>query len=306
MSRLNRVLDEYLRLRRTLGFTLEREGHLLAQFVAFLESQGSAYISAPLAIRWACASPGGSLKRSHARLGMVRGFARYLSALDPRTQVPDRELLPASPRARRSPHIYTEDEIGTLMRAASTRHGLKRATYATLIGLLAVTGMRVGEAIALDRDDVDCHQGVLVIRHGKFDKARELLLHPTTIQALCRYARERDQRLAQARSPSFLLSLAGTRLIYNNVHWDFLRLLEQAGLAKQRPRPRLHDLRHSFAVNTLVRWYREGVDVEARLPALSTYLGHVAPSSTYWYLTATPQLLQLASKRAEAAREALT
>ena len=306
MSRLNRVLDEYLRLRRTLGFRLEREGHLLAQFVAFLESQDSAYISAPLAIRWACAPPGGSLKWSHARLGMVRGFARYLSALDPRTQVPDCELLPASPRARHSPHIYTEDEICTLMRAAATLHGLKSVTYATLFGLLATTGMRVGEAIALDRDDVDCHKGVLVIRHGKFDKARELLLHPTTIQALCRYVSERDRRLVQARSPSFLLSLAGTRLNYKNVHYGFLRLLQQAGLAKQRPRPRLHDLRHSFAVNTLVRWYRQGVDVEARLPALSTYLGHVAPSSTYWYLTATPQLLQLASKRAEAVQEVLT
>lgn len=299
MSRLSRVLDEYLRLRRALGSTLEREGHLLSQFVAFLESRGSAYISTPLAIRWACASPGGSRQRSHARLGMVRGFARYLSALDPRTEVPARELLPASPRVRRISYIYTDDEICALMRAAETLHGLKSATYATLIGLLAATGMRVGEAIALDRDDVDCREGVLIIRHGKFDKARELLLDPTTVQALCRYANERDRLLAHARSPSFLLSLAGTRLNYKNVHRSFLRLLQQSGLAEQRSRPRLHDLRHSFAVNTLIRWYREGVDVEARLPALSTYLGHVAPSSTYWYLTATPELLQLARRRAE-------
>ena len=306
MSALHQVLDEYLRVRRALGFALEREGRLLPQFVAFVERHGSPHITAVLAINWAIASPGGSAKQSHNRLSMVRGFANYASALDPRTQVPSRKLLPAYPRARATPHIYSSDEIDRLMQATSALQGLKSATYATLIGLLAATGMRVGEAIALEREDVDYRNRLLIIRQGKFGKSRELLLHATTVSALRGYANERDRRLPHPRSPGFLLSLVATRLIYKNVHHNFLRLLRQAGLAEHRPRPRLHDLRHSFAVTTLVHWYRHGADVEARLPALSTYLGHVAPSSTYWYLTATPQLLQLARQRAEQALEART
>lgn len=299
MSTLCGALEEYLRVRRALGFALEREGRLLPQFVSFLGDHNSDYITAPLAIRWAIASPGGSPKQSTVRLRMVRGFAKYVAALDGRAEVPLRELLPRPSTTRLTPHIYTDEEICALMQAARILHGLKSVTYATLIGLLASTGMRVGEAIALERGDVDYLDGVLVVRQGKFGKTRELLLHATTTEALLAYARQRDRALPHPRSSSFLLSLAGTRLNYKNVHFSFLRLVQYAGLAEYRSRPRLHDLRHTFAVITLVRWYREGVDVEARLPALSTYLGHVAPSSTYWYLTATPELLELAKQRAE-------
>ena len=299
MSTLHGALEEYLWVRRALGFALEREGRLLPQFVSFLEHRNSDYITAALAIRWAIASPGGSSKQSHARLRIVRGFAKYVAALDARTEVPLHELLPRPSTTRLTPYIYTDEEICALMQAARTLHGLKGVTYATLIGLLASTGMRVGEAIALERDDVDYLDGVLVVRQGKFGKTRELLIHATTTEALLAYARQRDRALPHPRSSSFLLSLAGTRLNYKNVHFSFLRLVQCAGFAEHRPRPRLHDLRHAFAVTTLVRWYREGVDVEARLPALSTYLGHVAPSSTYWYLTATPALLGLAKQRAE-------
>jgi len=300
MSTLHRALDDYLRVRRALGFVLEREGHLLPEFVSFLERQGSSCITTPLAIRWAIAPPGASLKWSNARMGMVRGFAKYLCALDPRTEVPPRELLPAPCRTRPTPYIYTDKEICDLMSAAQILHGLKGVTYATLLGLLAATGMRVGEAIALERCDVNDHEGLLIIRYGKFGKSRELVLHRTTLQALRAYARMRDVALPHPRSQSFLLSLAGTRLNYKNVHFAFLRLVRHTGLAERRPRrPRIHDLRHTFAVGTLVRWYRQGADVEARLPALSTYLGHVDPASTYWYLSATPQLLQLAKRRAQ-------
>lgn len=299
MSTLHRALEDYLRVRRALGFTLEREGRLLPQFVADLEREGHAYITTALALRWALVPPEISLRWAAARLAMVRGFATYLAAHDPRTEVPPHELLPPPSRARPTPYLYTEDEIIALMRAAQRLHRLKAQTYATLIGLLAATGMRVGEAIALNRTDVDHGQGVLVIEQGKFGKARELVLHPTTTAALRAYGAARDRALPAPRSPSFLLSLAATRLHYKNVHLAFLRLVHRAGLAERRPRPRLHDLRHTFAVTTLVRWYREGVDVEARLPALSTYLGHVAPSSTYWYLTATPELLELARERAQ-------
>jgi integrase len=305
MSPLQRALDDYVRVRRALGFALVREGRLLPQFVTFLERHGHAAISAPLALRWALAPPGASPRWAHTRLAMVRGFARYLAAHDPRTEVPGRELLPPPPTARATPYIYTDTEICALVRAARTLTGLKGATYATLIGLLAATGMRVGEAIALARDDVDDHHRVLVVRHGKFGKARELPLDPTTTTALRAYTRDRDRVLPHPRSPSFLLSRAGTRLHYKNVHFTFRRLVLRARLPVGRPpRPRLHDLRHTFAVTTLVRWYRAGVDVEVRLPALSTYLGHVAPSSTYWYLTATPELLHLALRRAQRVHEA--
>lgn len=299
MNPLERALEDYLRVRRALGFKLEREGSYLPQFVAFLAAHRSPYISAPLAVRWAVESPSGSPQQSHARLRMVRGFARYVAAHDPRTEVPSGELLPAPPATRLIPHIYTDEEVCALMRATHTLQGLKAATYATLIGLLAATGMRVGEAIALNRDDLDEHHSLLVVCCGKFGKSRELPLHPTTLEALRTYADARDRVLAQPSSPGLLLSQNGTRLLYNNVHHSFLLLVRDAGLAARRPRPRLHDLRHTFAVATLVRWYHQGVDVETRLPALSTYLGHVAPSSTYWYLTATPELLELARQRAQ-------
>lgn len=299
MSPLQRALEEYLRVRRALGFKLEREGSYLPQFVAFLEAHRSPCITAPLAMRWAVASPCGSPQQSQARLRMVRGFAKYLAALDPCTEIPSRELLPAPHTTRLLPYIYTDDDVCALIQATHTLHGLKAATYATLIGVLAATGMRVGEVIALNRDDVDERHASLVVRYAKFGKSRELPLHPTTGTALRAYASERDRLLPHPRSPGFLLSLRCARLLYKNVHHSFLRLVCHAGLANRRPRPRLHDLRHTFAVATLVRWYREGVDVEARLPALSTYLGHVAPSSTYWYLTATPELLELARQRAQ-------
>jgi integrase len=305
MSPLQGALDDYLRLRRALGFGLVREGRLLPQFVTFLERHDHAALTAALALRWALVPAGASRRWAYARLAMVRGFARYLAARDPRTEVPSLEWLPAPPAARRVPYLYTDAEVCALVQAARTLPGLKGATYATLIGLLAATGMRVGEAIALARDDVDPHDRVLCVRQGKFGKSRALPLHPTTTAALRVYARARDRVLPHPRSPSFLLSRAGTRLHYTNVHATFLRLLHRAGLAARRPsRPRLHDLRHTFAVTTLVRWYRAGVDVEVRLPALSTYLGHVAPSSTYWYLTATPELLQLAHRRAQRVHEA--
>jgi integrase len=296
VSGLSGALTEYLKLRRSLGFALERAGRLLPQFVAFLDEHDSVIITTSLALRWALLSPSGSRRQAADRLGMVRGFAKYLAALDARTEVPCRELLPLPSSRKLIPYIYTDADICALMRATQILYGLKQMTYATLIGLLAATGMRVGEAIALDRQDVNVAAGVLVVRHGKFGKSRELPLHATTSAALSAYAHDRDLALRYPRSPSFLLSLAGTRLNYKNVHIAFLHLLRASGLDAGQYRPRIHDLRHSFAVNTLLRWYREGVAVDARLPSLSTYLGHVSPASTYWYLIATPELLQRAER----------
>ncbi|MHB8874232.1 MAG: tyrosine-type recombinase/integrase [Myxococcaceae bacterium] len=202
-----------------------------------------------------------------------------------------------------TPHLYSHREVALLMREAGRLpHPHQSATYWTLIGLLAATGMRVGEVLHLDEDDVDWRRSLVTVRNGKFRKSREVPLHPTTLAALRAYAIRRARLRPEPRSPSFLVSRAGTRLLEQNVWRIFARLRQRAGLV-HRPRhpPRIHDLRHTFAVNTLRDWYRAGIDVEQRLPWLSTYLGHVSPSTTYWYLTATPELLALACKRAERA-----
>ena len=300
MSTLATTLSEYLQVRRALGYKLEREQRLLPEFVAFLNNHGATHVTTELALRWATAPATASPEWWAKRLTLVRGFAKYARAQDARTEIPSPELVSKRKASRLVPYVYTDDEVRALMQATQMLHGLKARTYATLLGLLAATGMRVGEALALECSDIDWREGVLVVRHSKFGKSRELPLHPTTVQALRDYARQRNQCLPHPRSPSFLLSLAGTRLNYKNVHFSFLRLLRRAGLAGRRPRrPRIHDLRHAFAIKTLVAWHRAGLDVHAHLPSLSTYLGHVCPSNTYSYLTATPELLRLAGKRFE-------
>ena len=296
MSTLSQQVNEYLQVRRALGYKLEREGRLLPDFVAFLDRQGVSHITADLALHWATLPASATTRWWAHRLSIVRRFAEYLRAFDAQTEVPPSDLLPHVKSRRLAPYVYTDDEVLTLMAATHTLRGLKAHTYATLFGLLASTGMRVGEVLALDRSDIDWQQGVLVVRHSKFGKSREVPVHPTTVQALQAYSQARDHGLPRISSPAFLVSLVGTRLHYKNVHRGFLHLLRQAGMADRQPRrPRLHDLRHTFATQTLGRWYREGVDVQACLPALSTYLGHVCPSHTYWYLTATPDLLKVAS-----------
>ena len=298
MRGLAEHLPQYLQLRRALGYRLARAGRLLPRFVAFVHQAGARVITTDLALAWATQSRRGTPAWAAERLRLVRGFARYVHAQDPRTQIPPVTLLPAKHR-RGTPYLYTDADVRALMTAAQTTLApFKGATYATLLGLLASTGLRVGEALALADADCDRAAGVLRIRHAKFDKTRLVLLHPSTCAALTTYRHLRDRTFRHPRSPTFFVSRAGTRLQYQNVHWAFLALVRAVGLAHARPRrPRLHDLRHSFAVATLRDWYRTGVDVDARLPWLSTYLGHVSPSSTYWYLTAHPDLLRLAHRR---------
>jgi integrase len=236
----------------------------------------------------------------------VRGFATYLHAINPAHEVPAAELLPQRPR-RASPYLYSDADIAALITAAnSLRTPLRRATFATLIGLLAVTGIRVGEAIALDRGDLDLNPGLdrgrLVVRHGKFGKARELALHPTTVAALRRYQRLRDRLAPVTGTSAVFVSTAGTRLLYCNVHHAFHRLVRLAGLAPRSGscRPRIHDLRHSFAVAAMLDAYGAGEDGQTRLTLLSTWLGHVHPGSTYWYLSASPELMAIAGQRLDA------
>lgn len=302
MNGLHEVVQEYLLVRRALGYKLEREGMLLPKFAVFVEAQESPHLTTELAVRWATQPVDASPYWSSRRLGIVRRFALHLSALDPRTEVPPANLIPYR-KTRHQPYLYTDADVRALMRACTRLRGpLRPSTYATLIGLLAVTGMRVGEAIALDRSDLDEGEQILTIRHSKFNKSREVPLHATTWEALNAYARKRDRVLRRPKSPSFFLSQAGSRLLAQNVWATFSRLRRWAGLTYQPRPPRIHDLRHSFALNTILRWYREGVEVEPRIARLSTYLGHVSPSTTYWYLTATPELLRLAAQRVERSR----
>lgn len=299
MSRLRQALVDYLRLRRSLGYKLRRPEKLLQQFLDYLEAASAETITTEHALAWACQPTRRNSSWPSQRLSVVRGFANYLQNLDLQAEVPPRDLLPWRPR-RASPYLYAEQEIVALIEAAgSLSSPLRVATYQTLIGLLAATGMRVGEAINLDRDDFDARGGVLLIRHAKFNKTRELPLHATTVAALRGYLAHRDQQRLRARSPALFISPAGTRLLYCNVQWTFHRLVRQAGLvARTRScRPRIHDLRHSFAVRTLIDAYRDGADTQQRLTVLSTYLGHVDPAGTYWYLSASPELLGRAAER---------
>ena len=305
MSALRSALEDYLALRRSMGFKLDRAGHLLVQFVAHCEAAGSGTVTTQLALSWATLPTGGSQSWHAARLSVVRGFARYLALLDERTEVPPRDLLPNRSH-RACPYLYSTEEVVALMDAAGKLPSpLRRATFSTLIGLLHVTGMRIGEVLHLDRDDVDLAQQVIVVRDSKFRKSREVPIHQSTVRALGDYARQRDELCRRTSSPTFFISLAGTRLLYCNFHLCFQGLAREAGLVARSAtcRPRPHDLRHTFAVSTLIDWYRAGVQVEPRMARLSTYLGHIHPAHTYWYLEAAPELLALAAARLEANAE---
>jgi integrase len=303
MSGLTVLLEEYLALRRALGYKLERAGALLANFVAYLERAGAEHVTVELALAWAVRTSNPDSGWRAQRLGVVRCFARYLHALDPRHQVPPSGLVYRGQR-RPEPFLYAEADILALMAAARRlRSPLRAVTIETLVGLLAATGLRVGEAIHLDRDDVDLERGVLLVRHSKLGRSRHVPLHPSTVAALRSYLARRDELLPRPSSPAFFLSCAGTRLRSANLHTVFSQLLERAGLPRHpRPRPpRLGDLRHSFAVQTLLDWYLAQVEVAPRLPLLSTYLGHTSPASTYWYLAASPPLLATAASRLDTA-----
>lgn len=297
MTALGKLLADYLRVRRALGFQLKQAGELLPDFVRYVETRGHAHISTRATLAWATRPRDAQPAWWRQRLVVVRGFAKYLHTLDHRHEVPALEQLP-SRRARSTPYVYSDTDITSLLAATATLRGAFRAeTYRTLFGLIAATGMRVGEAIALDERDFDRRRGLLVIRKSKFDKSRDVPVHPTTVAALTRYLRARPP--SARRTLSLFCSTAGTRLLYQNVHDTFLRLLFAAGLGERRPRPTIHDLRHTFAIRTVLDWHRARLDVEARLPSLSTYLGHVGPASTYWYLTAVPELMEVAVTRLE-------
>lgn len=304
MNGLREHAENYLVIRRALGYKLTGEGHLLAGFVAFAEDASAALLTTDLAVAWTTRATSASPAYLARRMRVVRSFARYLHTLDPATEIPPSDLFPCR-KHRPTPYLYSDAEVAVLMVAARQLDPpLRAATFETLIGLLAATGLRVSEAMRLDRDDLDRVNALLIVRESKYGKSREVLLHPSTVKALTAYLQQRDRlssRHHRPSAPSLFVSMRGTRLSHETVQPAFRGLLRQAGVKPASPscRPRIHSFRHSFAVNTLVGWYRDGGDVAARLPLLSTYLGHVDPRATYWYLSAAPELLGLAAQRLE-------
>jgi len=296
---LRKALDDYLAMRRGLGFKLEEPEVQLAKFVIFMQRKRATFITPSLAIEWAQQSL--SARNAPAkRLTVVRGLARYLSAFDPRTEVPGENLLKRWPdRAR--PYLYSDEEIERLLEAAMARSAcdLNNRTYHCLFGLLAVSGIRVGEAISLNIGDLDVGSGLMTIRKAKFGNTRVIPLHATTQQELRYYRLRRDRFLNGRQVEPFFISNRGTRLFHTEIYRVFNLLSVKVGFRAEGDSrgPRLHDFRHRFAVETLLRWYRAGQDVERLLPVLSTYLGHLRVTDTYWYLSACPELMGLAVQR---------
>ena len=301
MTNLRHSLADYLALRRSLGYKLLEDGWVLEKFVAFVEQADSAHITTELALRWATQSSKASPVHHAHQLSRARLFAEYLSGIDPQTEIPPRGLLPAHYQ-RQAPYIYSEQQICDLVTAAGklpSATGLRACTYATLFSLLAVTGLRIGEAIALDFDDVDLGERVLLVRQSKFAKDRLVPVHRSTAEVLGEYLAMRQRCHPHQSSNAFFLAERGTRLTDCMARHTFIQLSRRIGLRAPGDHhgPRLHDLRHTFAVATVKRWYREGLDVDVQMPLLATFLGHSHVSDTYWYLSAVPQLMALAGAR---------
>jgi len=304
MSAIRDSLIQYVAVRRALGSKFYEPALALDHFVDLLEREGTEFITTDLALRWAMAPKHAQRATWGRRLSQVRGFAKWLNAVDIRNEIPPKRLLNAR-RRRNAPHIYTEQEIDRLMAQAARLHspkGMRAMTYSTLIGLLVATGLRPSEAMGLDRSDVDLVNGILSIRESKFGKSRFVPIEESTRAALECYSRCRDQLFSLRVSEAFLVGERGIRLNAGSARRMFVRLSRAVGLrattkdGRDGYGPRLQDFRHSFATGRMVEWYRAGLDVSRELPKLATYLGHVDVGLTYWYIEAVPELLQLAAK----------
>jgi integrase/recombinase XerD len=305
-TRMQDAAREYLELRRALGSQLRQPGQLLMDFAARLDDGNADHLPVAAAVAWATEPEGVTPYWHWYRLLAIRGFSRYLHALDCRNEIVPENALPHR-YTRAVPYIFTAAEITALMcTAASLPRRLPAATYQALIGLLAVTGMRPGEAYALDREHVDLSAGTVMIAHSKNGTSRQLPLHPTAAQALACYASRRDELFPDPGQPSFLLSVRGTRLHPNVADGVFRGLARSAGLHAPSPRTRpvLKSLRHTFAVMTMIGWYKDGMDADAQMPLLSSWMGHSGPASTYYYISAVPELLALAAAKMTLASQA--
>jgi integrase len=298
-------LDLYLSVRRSLGYDLRTDERVLRRFARFADQEGAPHIDTALFLRWDASLPDVGTSTRSARLGKVRLLAQWLNSIDPAHEVPPRGLLPDR-SGRQRPHIYSEAEIASIIAAAKNLpsiYGLRGLTCSTLFGLIAVTGLRISEALSLDNDDLDAGDGVLRVRRGKLGRERLLPLDTTVVARLVAYAAERDRLLGRV-APAFFVTGKGTRLTDCSARYNFARACQQIGLRADQQYcrhgrgPRIHDLRHTFAVRTMIDWYRAGKDPAREMIRLTTYLGHTDPDNTFWYLEAVPELLDLAMARA--------
>jgi len=305
MSILTKELDGYLSIRHSLGYDLSTSARVLRRFVVFAEARKARHITTGLFLAWQAEFGNANQNTWYARLGMIRQFASWLHGLNPHNEVPPKALIPSRYR-RAKPYIYSDEEIARIVSEAArlpSTNGIRALTFTTLFGLIAVTGLRVSEAIALDTDDADLDRGVLTIRRGKSGKARLIPLSQSATNRLTAYVRERD-RLVGRTPESFFVSDAGNRPDDCSARYNFAAVCQRIGLRSRQKfnrhgrGPRIHDLRHTFAARTMVDWYRSGKDPEREMIKLSTYLGHEKPEHTYWYIEAVPELLELACERA--------
>ncbi len=297
-------VEQYLAYRHDLGYELRREGAYLRTFGGYVDSiRHRGALTTEVAVRWARLAASKNPASWARRLELVRCFARYLAIFEPGTEIPPVGLL-GSFHWHKTPHVYTEAEVSALVSAASQLRPVGRLrprTYRTLIGLLACTGLRVSEALRCIRSDFDANQGILTIRETKFGKSRLVPLHPSVTKKMLAYGRDRDRLLPVTQTDRFFVADRGTQLHYQAVRKVFRMLCDKLGIAGRgcRPKPGIHDMRHTFACRRIARWYDAGGDVARGVPALSTYLGHATVRDTYWYLTATPELLNRAAARFE-------
>ncbi|MBQ0750379.1 MAG: tyrosine-type recombinase/integrase [Roseovarius sp.] len=298
-------LGRYLGIRRSLGYDLRTDERVLRRFARFADQEGAAHINTALFLRWDAGLPDVSTSTRSARLSKVRLFAQWLSSIDPAHEVPPRGLLPDR-SGRTRPYIYSEAEIVSIIGAAKmlpSIYGMRGLTFSVLFGLIAVTGLRISEALALDQDDLEMGTGVLRVRRGKLGKERLLPLDPSVVVKLTGYAVERDRLLGNTPH-AFFVTCKGTRPTDCGARYNFARVCQQIGLrppqkyCRHGRGPRIHDLRHSFAVRTMINWYRTGKDPAREMIQVTTYLGHSDPDNTFWYLEAVPELLDLAMARA--------
>ena len=298
-------LDLYMSVRRSLGYDLRTDERVLRRFARFADQAGAPHINTALFLRWDASLPAAGTSTRSARLGKVRLFAQWLSSIDPAHEAPPRGLLPDR-SGRKRPFIYSEAEIAQIVteaRELPSIYGMRGLTCSTFFGLIAATGLRISEALALDPEDLDTATGVLCVRRGKLGRERLLPLDPTVVDRLIAYGAERDRLLGYTPSALFVRG-EGSRLTEWSARYDFAVVSQRIGL-RERPRyhrhgrgPRIHDLRHTFAVRTMINWYRAGKDPTREMIRLTTWLGHTKPESTFWYIEAVPELLELAMERA--------
>lgn len=306
MSALAARLDHYLAVRRSLGYDLSTAERILRRFTEFADHEGADHVTVDLFLRWKERFGSANSTTWAARLGMVRRFATWLQIVDPRTEAPPLGLIPGHPKRPR-PFIYTGDQIAAIVLNAvklPSAYGLRGSTCSTLFGLIAATGLRVSEALQFNEADVDLDEAVLTVKRGKNGKSRFVPISDSVVDQLRAYRAERN-RLLGASAGAFFLFESGTRPTDCVARYNFAQVCQRIGLREKQPfnkhgrGPRIHDLRHTFAVRTIIDWYRAGLDPDREMIKLSTYLGHANPEATYWYIEAVPELLELASERAE-------